>query len=631
MNKDFSFISDLLLLLCFSATYWFGCKVGQSLIGSTSLDYIRWYQSEVCSCGSRVDLLCLDLDLKMPPRRNCEIFDEEETTGEFYLYDFRALQKQVQDLQEEWRKKKPTLKEDSDDESKEDHFEEVVEEARDSEENQILKAMSKIGKRPKIEVFPFVGSLRLEELIDWVIEIDEYFEYEEIEDPDRVKFAKNKLKGHANIWWREVQLERSRRGKEKITKWNRMVDKLKKKFILVDYELDMFKKMQALKQTNKSVQEYIEEFYRILIRTGHSEADKEKVSRYVYGLRPSIQEELLTVQMTTIGDAYQMALKIEEKLNKRYEGKQNNRNQGGKTGETVAKSNVIENPKTDVGSSSGQVTKNAGQRGRWKNEFTGTCYNCGEAGHRSWQCPKKRVALAAKEDIENVPEKGECLVTRRLAACVHEPVQRRKLFRTRCKCNDKVCNVIVDGGSSEKFVSDEMVSKLNLERRKHPNPYQISWIQDVSKVRVEEQCLFKFQIGSYHDEILCDVLPMDACHQLLGRPWQFDMNVLFDGRANTYVVRHEGARHKLIPLQEIGVKGCGVIKFCPYDKPQEQRVDEPIPVKSSLKEKENDISKEFVEIKRQMVFLTEMVQQMVTFMTQKDVELVEESGMDEPY
>ena len=40
-----------------------------------------------------------------------------------------------------------------------------------------------------------------------------------------------------------------------------MVDKLKKQFILVDYELDLFKKMQGLKQAGKLVQEYTEEFY----------------------------------------------------------------------------------------------------------------------------------------------------------------------------------------------------------------------------------------------------------------------------------------------------------------------------------------------------------------------------------
>ena len=31
--------------------------------------------------------------------------------------------------------------------------------------------------------------------------MEEYFEYEDIEDPNRVKFEKVKLKGHAKIWW----------------------------------------------------------------------------------------------------------------------------------------------------------------------------------------------------------------------------------------------------------------------------------------------------------------------------------------------------------------------------------------------------------------------------------------------
>ena len=80
-------------------------------------------------------------------------------------------------------------------------------------------------------------------MIYWINELEEYFEYEEIEDLDRVKFAKAKLKGHAKVWWQEVQLDRNNRGKDKITKWERMVAKLEKKFIPIDYELDMLKKM----------------------------------------------------------------------------------------------------------------------------------------------------------------------------------------------------------------------------------------------------------------------------------------------------------------------------------------------------------------------------------------------------
>ena len=93
-----------------------------------------------------------------------------------------------------------------------------------------------------------------------------------------------------------------------------MVDKLKKQLIPVDYELDLFKKMQGLKQAGKYVQEYTEEFYQLLIRAGHAEENKDKVSRYFSGLRSSIQEELSLIRMTSIEEAYHFALQVEEKF-----------------------------------------------------------------------------------------------------------------------------------------------------------------------------------------------------------------------------------------------------------------------------------------------------------------------------
>lgn len=109
------------------------------------------------------------------------------------------------------------------DESKdeeEDQFEEEYEVVRDPDEARFLRAISKIGQRPKIEVSTYPGNLNREELIDWINDMEEYFEYEEVGNYERVKFAKTKLKGHASIWSKEVQLERNRRGKEKITRWD---------------------------------------------------------------------------------------------------------------------------------------------------------------------------------------------------------------------------------------------------------------------------------------------------------------------------------------------------------------------------------------------------------------------------
>jgi hypothetical protein len=74
----------------------------------------------------------------------------------------------------------------------------------------------------------------------------------------------------------------------------------------------------------------------------------------------------------------------------------------------------------------------------------------------------------------------------------------------------------------------------------HPSPYKVSWLQKGHQVSVTKQCLVEFKMGEYKDKILCDVIPMDVCHVLLGRPWQYDRNVVHDGRMNTYTLEKDG-------------------------------------------------------------------------------------------
>jgi len=41
---------------------------------------------------------------------------------------------------------------------------------------------------------------------------------------------------------------------------------------------------------------------------------------------------------------------------------------------------------------------------------------------------------------------------------------------------------------------------------------------------------------------------MEATHILLGRPWQFDRKVFYDGHANTYAFSFQGKKFTLLPL-----------------------------------------------------------------------------------
>jgi hypothetical protein len=73
-------------------------------------------------------------------------------------------------------------------------------------------------------------------------------------------------------------------------------------------------------------------------------------------------------------------------------------------------------------------------------------------------------------------------------------------------------------------------------------------------VSFTKQCLVGFKIGKYNDKVLCDVFPMDVCHLLLGRPWQYDRNMVHDRRMNKYTLEKVGRTHRLLSIKDKEVK-----------------------------------------------------------------------------
>jgi hypothetical protein len=104
-----------------------------------------------------------------------------------------------------------------------------------------------MGAREKMDIQVSEGNLDAEELLDWIIALDTYFDYDEVKEDKKVKHPVTRLKGHAALWWDELQDDRHCKGKQKIKSWDRMITKMKAKFIPRDYQITLFRRMQNLR------------------------------------------------------------------------------------------------------------------------------------------------------------------------------------------------------------------------------------------------------------------------------------------------------------------------------------------------------------------------------------------------
>ena len=141
-----------------------------------------------------------------------------------------------------------------------------------------------------------------------------YLDYEDVEEEKKVKHVVTRLKGHATLWWEELQADMRSKGKQKIKSWDRMVAKIKVKFIPKDYQINLLRRLQNSRQKGMTMKEYTKEFYRLNIRAGQKERDEEKFSRYINGPRYDIHDEINMETVRIVEYAYEIEIKAKEKF-----------------------------------------------------------------------------------------------------------------------------------------------------------------------------------------------------------------------------------------------------------------------------------------------------------------------------
>jgi hypothetical protein len=171
--------------------------------------------------------------------------------------------------------------------------------------------------------------------------------------------------------------------------------------------------------------------------------------------------------------------------------------------------------------------------------------------------------------------------------------QRSNIFQSECKIHDKVCKLIIDGGSFTNVISSDLVHALSLSTRRLPTPRYVQWMNKSGMLKITHRTRVKFSVGNYVDTVDCDVAPLSACHLLLGRPWQFDLDATHGGRSNSYSFVHKGILHVLKPMLESAIKA---EVFAPVKKKYQAATNKPKPRTALLQGEENDVASSCMKI-----------------------------------
>jgi hypothetical protein len=135
-----------------------------------------------------------------PPMENCVVGRE-----------MRELLARLEAMEEMQRRTHVAEDNVSDAKSEEIEVEEAT--GEDVGDKHFLKVVMKLGARENIDVPMYEGNLDDEELLDWIRSMDKYFYYEYVDEGRKVRHVVTILKGHATLWWDELQEERRSKGK----------------------------------------------------------------------------------------------------------------------------------------------------------------------------------------------------------------------------------------------------------------------------------------------------------------------------------------------------------------------------------------------------------------------------------
>ena len=151
----------------------------------------------------------------------------------------------------------------------------------------------------RFDVLDFFGKLEPNGFEDCLTAIEDYFDYFDVSKDRKVCYVQMKLKGHAWAWWGSVEEQLRQLGKDE--------GATKGKIFAIDYEQMMFEEMLELRQGSLSVDQFMDRFHELTVRSKIVEIEQQTLAWYHTGLRSELRKEMWTARLINVKEAYQMS------------------------------------------------------------------------------------------------------------------------------------------------------------------------------------------------------------------------------------------------------------------------------------------------------------------------------------
>nr|KYP40610.1 Retrovirus-related Pol polyprotein from transposon 297 family [Cajanus cajan] len=381
------------------------------------------------------------------------------------------------------------------------------------------------------------------------MKVEQIFTCHQVKEERKVPLATLAFQGQAIYWWTALVRERRLHNDPPIEYWNDLRSAMRRRHIPSYYSIKLMDKLQRLQKKNMSVEEYRQK----MLRAGIREDERLTIARFLSGLNFDIRDRVELLPNRDLDDLVQLCIRVEQqqlrKSSKNINSKSYSKEDLKREGSSF-KSYSKENP-----SKTQEIEKDVEKRKITSHTSSRTseikCFKCLGRGHIASQYPSKKTMMLRGKDIyseESSSSSSSSSDSEEEASDHEEKVE--KLYPD--DISKRICSLIVDSGSCSNCCSTRLVNKLALTTIPDPQPYKLHWLNEGEELEVNQQVKVKFSIGDYKDKVLCDVIPMEACHILLGRPWQFDKHIIHDGLTKKISFTHKNRKivfHPLTPPQ----------------------------------------------------------------------------------